>query len=559
MIIFSTPRCISKVYLTLIALSVSIILSACGAPPIANNPTLRSMQLEQLRLAEFNGVSYHGASTPAGDSIAFLGVPFANAPVGDLRWAKPQRFEAVDSHLGQPAVESKRFAPACMQGEHLANWYKGVIESFAADPAAFSGPEYSENCLYLNIWAPVATKSSAAKKRPVLVFIHGGSNKGGWSYEPNYIGEKLASRDVVVVSIAYRLGVFGYFSHPDLDQANFGLLDQIEALRWIKRNIASVGGDPSNITIAGESAGANNIVQLLASPLATNLFQRAVVQSGGWAMYGTPTKQSREHLATGLVTRLLGEAHSTSFHTASPEPGNPPEQTTLDKLRAVSGRDVLDVASRVYHGQSFGPVIDGNSITKTMLAAIDAGELAKIDLLIGSNANEGLMYVDPSNTIEKWLSENAPTKTLADIKPYLSSNGSRLNHLDELGTAFDFTCPSLMLAKAMSERGGRSWVYQFTKVRDGEQAAEMGAYHGAELPYVFNTHDDWLPTSEADRGLTQSVMAYWTAFMRQGDPNNGAELSWPQFEGQGSAVQILGAPLKSQRHPSDALCAALAN
>lgn len=542
----SPQQAFSKTSWAAIVLSLCFTMVACSVPSWQNGSAAQMKQLEPSPLRQFDGVSYLGVSSSSAGSVAFLGVPFAQAPVGDLRWAQPQALDVADVDQLEPPVEARKFAAACLQSEHLANWYKNLIQSFSADASTFPTPEYSEDCLYLNLWAPVGTKHPASNKRPVLVFIHGGSNKGGWSYEPNYIGEQLALRDVVVVSIAYRLGAFGYFSHPALEQANFGLLDQIEALRWIKRNIASIGGDPSNITVAGESAGAHNIIQLLASPLAKDLFQRAVVQSGGWAMYGTATKQSAEHTGLALTSGLLGESHADANSNA------------ITELRKISASAVLAMASEVYHGLSFAPLIDGDSVTQTMLQAVASGELAKVDLIIGSNANEGLMYVDPLNTIEKWLSENVPTVKLGDIQAYLSADGSLLNHLDELGTAFDFTCPSLMLAEAMSARGGRSWVYQFTKLRDGEQGAKMGAYHGAELPYVFNTHDDWLPTSQDDHMLTESVMAYWSSFSQYGDPNNASEVTWPQFKGKGSAVQILGPRIESKPHPSEALCAALA-
>jgi para-nitrobenzyl esterase len=544
---FSTTQWFCKVFKALVMLSIYSILCSCSLASISNGLEVKISQSTADALTQFDTVSYLGKTSSTGDSLAFFGVPFAKAPIGDLRWAKPQRLEVSDLEHDKRPVDAKDFAAACLQGEHLADWYKNLIQSFSGDPSKFPDPEYSEDCLYLNIWAPLKSKPSSSKKRPVLVFIHGGSNKGGWSYEPNYIGEQFASRDAVVVSIAYRLGAFGYFSHPGLDQANFGLLDQIEALRWVVRNIANVGGDPSNITVAGESSGAHNIIQLLASPLATNLFQRAVVQSGGWAMYGTATKKSAEHTGLALVSSLIDDQHVEE------------NSDDITKLRKLSASAILEKANEVYQGLSFAPVIDGDSVIQTMQQAVNAGELAKIDLIIGSNANEGLMYVDPSNTLEKWLSSNAPETKLSDIKKYLSSDGSLRNHLDELSTAFDFTCPSLMLAEAMSERGGRSWVYQFTKTRDGELGDAMGAYHGAELPYVFNTHDDWLPTSQTDQMLTQSIMTYWASFTQYGDPNGGSEATWPLFKGQGSSVQILGSRIYSQPHPSEALCAALAN
>ena len=197
----------------------------------------------------------------------YLGVPFAEPPINDLRWekTKPKTFN-------QDKYFAKKFAPACMQGPRIVNWYKGVASGFGGDPEYISMPEISEDCLYLNMWVP--KNNDQDSKTPVLVFIHGGSNRAGWSFEPNYIGEELAEEGVIVITVAYRLGVFGFYSHPQLDVSNFAILDLIEALKWIKNNISKVGGDPSNITISGESAGATNIAHLITSPLSKNLFQK---------------------------------------------------------------------------------------------------------------------------------------------------------------------------------------------------------------------------------------------------------------------------------------------
>jgi len=516
------------------------LVSACNSvgPALVNEGSLVSVN--------FNGTDYVGKLSADGIT-AFLGIPFAKPPVAELRWRSPASL--VNSTNSVNHVIADKFAPACMQGEHIANWYKDLIESFGGESSQFPEPEYSEDCLYLNIWAP---KQSSVKKRPVFVFIHGGSNKGGWSYEPNYRGSQLAAQGIVVVSIAYRLGGFGYFSHPDLAQANYGLLDQIEALTWIKKNIAKVSGDPNNVTVAGESSGAHNIIHMLGSPLAKNLFQRAILQSGGWAMYGTPTKQSQEHLALALASDLL----KNSDHHLN---GSAAKKTDIDELRKESAQDLMKAIARVYQAQSFGPVIDLNSVTKTMQEAVVSDTLASVDLLIGSNKNEALMYVDESNTVMRWLQENKPAKAIDDVRAHLSDDGSKVNHLDELGTALDFTCPSLMLAEAMAATGGKTWVYQFAKLRDGDRGAEMGAYHGSELPYVFDTHDEWLPTSQEDESLTQAIMTYWGNFIHTGNPNASTVVTWPEFKSQDSEVQLLDTEIRSRNHPSTALCSALAN
>lgn len=469
----------------------------------------------------------------------FLGIPFAQPPVGDLRWSAPQPVKESEG-----TVIATRFAPACMQGPHMANWYKGVIESFGEDAESFPTPEVSEDCLYLNIWSPKTEEleTEAQNGLPVFVFIHGGSNKGGWSYEPNYDGQRMASRGAVVVTIGYRLGVFGFFSHPELEITNFALLDQIAALKWIKENISKVGGDPDNVTIAGESAGASNISFLMTSPLADGLFQRVIHQSGGWAMFRTNDRKSSDLLGMELAKSVL---QST-------------EHDVIKKLRRVPAGEILNIASAVYKDHYFDPVIDGHSVTQTLASAAKVGQLAKVDLLIGTNANEALMYLDANQTVDGWMADNLsdrfPEISKKAILQRLSPEADARQKLDQLATGFNYTCPSLALAEANAKHGSNSWVYQFTKSRDGELGSQMGSYHGAELPYVFDTHDDWLPTSSEDYQLTDSLIQYWLNFAATGDPNTSTLPEWTAYTQAGDAVQYLGVDVKSHRHLSHSLC-----
>lgn len=462
--------------------------------------------------------------------VSYLGVPFAQPPIESLRWAPPQR---VSKSIESTVRDARSFGPACMQGPHLVNWYQGVIKSFGGDPDSFSAPNYSEDCLYLNIWAP---QSKPQQGLPVLVFIHGGSNKGGWSYEPNYLGEQLAAKGLVVVTIAYRLGAFGFFSHPELEHANFALLDQITALEWLRDNIQTVGGDPQRITVAGESSGASNIAYLMASPLAKGLFQRAIHQSGGWAMYGTDSKADAESFAL----KLAAQANA----------GN------LSELRQLDAEGLQILSEQVYAGHFFDPVVDGQSIVKPLIDSVHAGELANIDLMIGSNANEARMYLPAGGTIETWLANNVPAEqqrvTVASVIAQQDQARSLTDRLDELATAYNYACPSHALAKAKPLSS--AWVYHFERVRPGDLAAEMGAYHGAELPYMFNTHDEWLPTDQNDRILGDQMMAYWANFAASGNPNGQGLVYWPPFSAPEFKVQTLNTVASSGAHPSSGLC-----
>jgi len=203
-----------------------------------------------------------GPSTVVGLSSAegveaFLGLPFAQPPLDELRWERP-----IPWVPSEAVVDATQFAPACLQSGSGLAWYHGMMQRVGVEPSLMSGPEYSEDCLYLNVW----TDLDDTEPKPVLVFIHGGSNTGGWSYEPNYRGGPLAQRGAVVVTVGYRLGVFGWLSHPDMSIQNAGLHDLIVALNWIHTHIGAFGGDPTRITVSGESAGADNALHLALAP-----------------------------------------------------------------------------------------------------------------------------------------------------------------------------------------------------------------------------------------------------------------------------------------------------
>jgi para-nitrobenzyl esterase len=529
---------------TLLPAILGITLGAC-AHQISNEDWSQESATGLIKTSGDSPVFQVGQTRYQGRIIGkqgvreFLGIPFAQPPIGALRWSAPEPVKETEG-----VVMATKFGPACMQGPHMGNWYKGVIESFGGDPTSFLIPQFSEDCLYLNIWspAPKSRPAAASSESPVFVFIHGGSNKGGWSYEPNYLGEQLAARGAVVVTIGYRLGVFGFFAHPDLEQLNFALLDQIAALKWIQENISTIGGDPENVTVAGESAGASNIAFLMASPLAEGLFDRVIHQSGGWAVSKTYDRTKSEQLSLELAQSVL------------PQTG----ENGIEQLRLVSSDALLAAANEVYKSHYFDPVIDGHSVTQALGNALDNGQFAKVDVLIGTNLNESLMYLDAQETIDNWVADNItdrfPELSKDAITERLTQTADPRSQLDKLATAYNYTCSSLALAEANVKNGGTSWFYQFTKVRDGELANKMGAYHGAELPYVFNTHDIWLPTSQQDRELTDSLMQYWLNFAETGNPNSTTIIEWPTYMQAGDAVQYLGVDIKAQPYLSNTLC-----
>jgi len=507
------------------ALFLGCVLGCLMAlPAMAGGPTVT-----------VRGETLHGTRDESSGGVAsFRGIPFAEPPVGALRWQAPR--PARSRGGAQPA---DHFAAACFQDDYNTAWYRRVGAAFGAPASSFSDPPFSEDCLYLNIWTPRPDRSAHL---PVMVWIHGGSNKAGWSFEPNYDGGRLAARGpAVVVTIAYRLGIFGFFGHPELRSSraptNFGLLDQIAALRWIRDEISAFGGDPRNITVLGESAGGADLMYLLTAPKAQGLFQRAVIESGGYRL------RSEARLA---------DAEQTGLAVSAALPGTP----TLADLRALPAAEIHAAARRAVPDYDYGPVVDGRSIL-----APPARYLARhgipVDLLIGSNQDEWYMYVDADPA--------SLAKSLAELpspaRPLLAERAAREPDIrrghDRATALVDMACPAYLLAGRADQSGRRSWVYRFTRVRPGPGGEQLLAYHGAEIPYVFDTHDSWLASDAHDATLTAVMLGYWTRFARTGDPN-GDGAAWPRFTTAGMRIMELGDRPAAIDAPDGALCRRIA-
>ena len=456
----------------------------------------------------------------------FLGLPFAEPPLGDLRWERPNAW------IPNPKIKivAKEFKPACFQNQRIVNWYKRLIKDFGGDPNTFDVPEFSEDCLYLNLWRPTGPK----KDLPVIVYIHGGSNKAGWSYEPNYLGHNIASQDFILISIPYRLGVFGFFSHPEIESPNLALFDQLLALEWIQEYVSFFGGDPSNVTLIGESAGAGGISHLIASPLSKNLFHRAVHQSGG-SSFTYPTSSSG--------VKALADQFSKSF-----------EDPSIKGLKGLSADQVLEVSENVYADHYFNYVIDGLSIEQSLSEAFEYGNIQNVDLIVGTNNDEWSLYFDGNVDVSLWLDQEVSQEKKVKLLELLVNVEDPVRKMDLLITAKNFVCPSLFMARKLRENGNKTWVYQFNRVRDGELAEKFGAFHGAELPYVFNTHDDWLPTNEVDKDLTLAIQSYWLSFAKTGNPNDKVSPVWPVYQAINDPTLVLDAKIFSKQHESSDIC-----
>jgi para-nitrobenzyl esterase len=488
-------------------------------------------------------IGEYSQSTP--NISVFKGIPFALPPIHELRWQSPK---AHQPRKGKQ--QAKEFAPGCFQDDYNTQWYRKVGKAFGAQASQFKDPLFSEDCLYLNIWQPsqlitpqAKTNQFNNKKLPVMVWIHGGSNKGGWSYENNYIGDKLAAKgDVIVVSIAYRLGVFGFFSHPYLSQseapANFGLLDQIAALKWIQANIGAFGGDSSNVTIFGESAGAANIGNLMLSPMAEGLFQRAISQSGGFQLWGNISLQEQQNFGAELTQAFAIEKNA------------------LNKLKKLSAEQIFTKVKQQFPQHYYGAVVDGKVLPLSSIKLL-LERKQNVDLLMGSNQDEWLMYLDDSvEKLNKSISSH-PEEIQTLLKNRAQQEKTVARGHDQMSAMIDMVCPAYIYAEQVKKSNKNVFLYRFKRVREGNGGEKLQAYHGAEIPYVFNRHDDWIATNKDDTKLTSAMMQYWTNFAKNGDPNNeksGELPTWPQFNKKKPEVLALSKKITVLAAPDFSLC-----
>jgi para-nitrobenzyl esterase len=457
----------------------------------------------------------------------FRGIPYARPPLGALRFRAAELLPPPEAG----AFHATRFASACPQDGGNVEWYRDVARGVGADPSGVLAlPAMDEDCLHLNLWTPAPGRFDA--ELPVLIWIHGGGNLNGWSFEPNYLGHNLAARGLVVVSVAYRLGALGFVAHPWLSaesergaSGHYGLSDLVTALEWIQQHVRAFGGDPRNVTLAGESAGGGNIAALLRVRAADGSYRRAIVQSGA--------------LGPGSIHDL------------------PDALRAGEKIFAALGaRDVAELRARPWrdftalnwHDYYPGVVVDG------LLLSRSAGIRDGIDLLIGTNAQEWLMYQedDGAAALARSLAGHARGREPQARALLESLDPDPRRQADRLFSAAEFVCPSARLAARVQARGGRSFVYRFARVRPG--AAAIGAYHGGEIPYVFDTADAWLPAGATDRVLTRAMGDYWTGFARDGRPAAPGLPAWPDYDAASRRHLVLGDRIAPGSQLESALC-----
>lgn len=454
----------------------------------------------------------------------FRAIPYAQAPVGDLRWRAPQPLPRWD---GVRAATER--GVACMQ------------PAMAAGPYNRGQVAMSEDCLTLDVTAPANTRNA-----PVMVWIHGGTLIWGTGHSPMYAGRAFAERGVVLVSINYRLGVLGYLAHPELStesadgvSGNYGLLDQIAALHWVRENIAAFGGDPNNVTIFGESAGALSVEYLLASPAARGLFDRAIVQSGYlFTMPELKSARYEEFSAEAIGAWVAGQV-------AAP---------TLAELRALDARQLVDRAAAA----GYAPLgtIDGRILPRQLVDTFERGEQAPVPLMAGFTSGEirGLRFLLPP------LPDSAQSY-VADVRSRygnLASEYLRLYPPEDLAQRqleasrdVVFGWASERLVRNQQAIGQSAYLYYFDHDYPAAAAADLTAFHASEVPFVFGTIDatpaSWpaIPNTPEERRISDAMLDYWTSFARTGAPVAANGPAWTRFEQDRSYLSFDEAPTLS--------------
>jgi para-nitrobenzyl esterase len=460
-----------------------------------------------------SGVEEHGIKI-------FKGIPYAAPPISDLRWQAPA-----------PVIE----------WEGVKNCNEFAASPMQVDPVPFymwseefliPSTPIDEDGLYLNVWTPSAKTTT---QLPVLVWIHGGGFQSGSGSVPIYDGTAMAQKDLVFVSINYRLGVFGFLAHPELSAAsewktsgNYGLMDQIAALEWVQDNIHQFGGDPNNVTIAGQSAGAASVAFLVASPLAKGLFSKAIAQSGAGILSRSPDN-------SGISLPNLAQAESNGLELMEKLGAS-----SLADLRAIPARELLEKGN--FRGQ---PIVDGKVIPKPIAEIYQTGQQNHISLLTGWNREDGIIMgefqspeVFRNQIIAQWGEEKG--NQLLAFYPAFDQQQSIAAQKD-LQRDIVFGAQNYALANMVSHQGLPVYVYRFERdLPDGDQP-DYGAFHTGEVPYAYdNLSQVNRPFEEADFQLASMMSTYWANFAKSGNPNGVGLPEWPKYLNLSKEMMIFG-------------------
>ena len=458
-----------------------------------------------------------GTSGSSADVRVYRGIPFAAPPVGDLRWKAPQ-----PAPKWQGLRQAAEFSNACWQTQYPA----------AAAIYQAKLPPLSEDCLYLNIWTPA---KSPKDKLPVMVWIHGGGFTRGYGGSRAYDGEALAGKGAVIVTLNYRLGIFGFFAHPALSaesghhaSGNYALLDQIAALQWVQKNIAAFGGDPARVTIFGESAGSWAVNVLTASPLAKGLFQRAIGESGGsFSPMKTLAEAESEGaaLAVSLTLTLAAGAKAEARDKSS-------AQSILKTLRAEPAEGLLKASE----AETVRPMVDGWVLPQDIATIFAQGKQNDVPLIVGYNADEGTTLAPQAANLKATMFtagvyQRYGSQADAMLKIYPAASDEQA--VSSFYSAYRdqvFGWEMRTWARTATKTGHQpAYLYYFSRRPPGPQSPRLRAFHAAEIAYVFGTFVWPFPWEDADKKLSDAMTSYWVNFAASGNPNGGSLVKWPAY------------------------------
>jgi para-nitrobenzyl esterase len=497
-----------KVSMTTLAHVLSALLCFCAVTSHAATAPVITIDSGKLKGVRDSGVEY------------FKGIPFAQPPVGELRWRPPQPQAAWQGVRDATVMQHD-----CMQ----------MPAPSEAAPGGTTTP--SEDCLYLNVWTPAGNRGAHL---PVMVWIYGGGFLNGGASPAVYDGSAFAKRGVVIVTFNYRLGRFGFFAHPALTAeqdggplGNYGYMDQIAALKWVKRNIAAFGGDPARVTIFGESAGGSSVLALMTSPMARGLFAQAIVESGGGRDGKFPhfVRERDSHPGSPLSGEAVGLAFAKSKNITGTD------TDALKALRALPPDSVVDdlniITRRTSHSTAStypGPMIDGQLLVEVTQAAYEAGRQAKVPLMIGAT-NDDLAYPQ-GNTVAELLSvfgeQSEKAKRLYDPEDRNSVHDVGIRVASDRSQVE----PARHVARILTKQGQPVYLFRFSYVAESMRSQWPGATHASEVPYVFDTvkarYGDALTT--ADQAMAEATIDRWVAFAKTGKPEINGKPAWKPFD-----------------------------
>jgi para-nitrobenzyl esterase len=501
--------------------SLVVLTVACGSSTPEAPPAPATLAPETP--VAITGGSVTGAVVEESPAIiAYKGIPFAAPPIGALRWKPPAPVVPWSGTLA-----ATKYGAACMGG-------------------GSRGDTTDENCLYLNVW----TEREKTEPQAVMVWIHGGGFTGGSGSGASYVGTHLAEHGVVIVTMNYRLNVFGFMAHPELTaesgyggSGNYGLMDIATALQWVHDNISAFGGDPERVTIFGESAGGGAVMSTMLVPQARGLFQRAIGESNwvyGWDRgLSEPSRGMPSAEAAGLeVAKHLGGE------------GGP---ATLAQMRAASAADILAAYRAVPYspftreGYGWGPNVDGHVIPDDPVAMYRSGRQTNVPLIVGMNGNEGILFtrnlgIDTRAKFEALVKRAYPTLAQRAIDLYQVTDDSQASTgMAHLAHDLYFAGPVLLHAHSQANVSSPGWLYHFSHVPPTEWGRTMGSHHTAEIRYVFGnltgpgTYAP--PLAEAgqeppatDKQISDAMMSYWVQFAKTGNPNVEGQPAWPEYD-----------------------------